>query len=323
MLDFYRIDHICQVVPDLGPQVRLLEGLFGFVKVQEWRNEEEATQGVLLDVPDSWGQRWEVQAPLGEDSPLDAFLESPIGPGIHHLAVEVTDMEAARSQLEKLGVDTGRCARGSSGRYIDVPFVPPEIQNGLLWRLYGPSTAGWCCNGGSPADVKPAISGTPAMGIRSIDQVGHACADRDKMADWCERAAGMREVYRTPEGKHPDIATLILNIPGTQLRWELIQPVDEESFVHRFVTTRGHFAHHVTFQVADWDAALAACEYHEIPTFGANEGVTDGGRWADTFIHPKYSGGFLVQFFWEERPGIWSRSDKVAWKSVQTAVKGE
>lgn len=322
MLDFYRIDHICQVVPDLDPQVRLLEGLFGFVKTQEWENGEEGTRGVLLDIPSSWGQRWEVQAPLGEESPLNAFLGTPAGPGIHHLAVEVADLGSAMEQLAQVGVDPAGCSNGPAGRYIDVPFVPPEIGNGLLWRLYGPQSAGWCCNGGNPVDVEGTPDTGPSMGIRSIDQVGHACADRDQLAYWCERSVGMREVYRTPEGKHPDIATLILNIPGSQMRWELIQPVDEESFVHRFVTTRGHFAHHVTFQVADWAEALAACEHHEIPTFGTNEGETNGGRWADAFIHPKHTGGFLVQFFWEERPGIWSRSDKVALKTELRAGTG-
>jgi hypothetical protein len=30
-----------------------------------------------------------------------------------------------------------------------------------------------------------------------------------------------------------------------------------------------------------------------------------------TFIHPKQTGGILVQVFWEERPGVWVRSDKI------------
>jgi methylmalonyl-CoA/ethylmalonyl-CoA epimerase len=28
-------------------------------------------------------------------------------------------------------------------------------------------------------------------------------------------------------------------------------------------------------------------------------------------VHPKQTGGVLVQLFWEERPGVWVRSDKI------------
>jgi hypothetical protein len=63
--------------------------------------------------------------------------------------------------------------------------------------------------------------------------------------------------------------------------------------------------------VADWDAALAACGVHDIPTFDDEEGVKDGAAWKHTFIHPKHAGGVLVQLFWEERPGVWVRSDKI------------
>jgi len=39
--------------------------------------------------------------------------------------------------------------------------------------------------------------------------------------------------------------------------------------------------------------------------------VKDGAAWKHTFIHPKHAGGVLVQLFWEERPGVWVRSDKI------------
>jgi methylmalonyl-CoA/ethylmalonyl-CoA epimerase len=88
-------------------------------------------------------------------------------------------------------------------------------------------------------------------------------------------------------------------------------PRGEDSFIDKFLARNGAAAHHVTFQVADWDSALAACEHHEIPTFDTEEGVTDGARWRHTFIHPKQTGGVLVQLFWEQRPGVWVRSDKI------------
>ncbi|MCH7961183.1 MAG: VOC family protein, partial [Planctomycetes bacterium] len=90
-----------------------------------------------------------------------------------------------------------------------------------------------------------------------------------------------------------------------QMRWELIEPQGEDSFVARFIEARGPSIHHVTFEVGDWKRAIAACAHHGVPIFGAREGETDGGTWREAFIHPRHTGGFLAQFFWQERPGLW------------------
>ncbi len=103
----------------------------------------------------------------------------------------------------------------------------------------------------------------------------------------------------------------MLTVPGSEIIWEIIQPVGEESHVQRYIDGRGAGLHHVTLQVHDWDQAMKACEHHGTPTFGLTEGETDGARWCDNFIHPKQTGGVLVQLFWEERPGVWARSDKI------------
>jgi methylmalonyl-CoA/ethylmalonyl-CoA epimerase len=56
-------------------------------------------------------------------------------------------------------------------------------------------------------------------------------------------------------------------------------PRGEDSFIEKFLSRNGAAAHHVTFQVAEWDTALAACEHHGVPTFDDEEGVTDGAAW--------------------------------------------
>ena len=313
MLNLYRFDHICQVVPDVARQLALLEGLFGFRRRAGRESADEGCRAVMLDVPNSWGHRWEVLEPYGDASPYRAFLASPQGPGIHHVAIEVPDMKAALDALDGLGVSAGRRTVGPEGRWVDFPFVPLNRETGLLMRVFGPGRSSGCGDTGSRWDA-PQVErnpNAPQLGIVAIDQVGHGYWDRDELVRWCEAALGMREVYRTPEGQHPDIATLVLTLPGTQIRWEIIAPVGDASFVQRFLDKKGASAHHVTFEVADWEVALKACEHHGVPTLDINEGTTDGGAWRDTFIHPKHAGGFLVQFFWEERLGCWSRSDKV------------
>lgn len=308
-MQIYRIDHIGQVAPDLEPQVQRLERLFGFRRTRGWDNPGQGCRGVRMAVPGSWGQQWEVLAPTGEESAVQAFLDGQGGRGgLHHVAAEVPDLEAARSELEARGIKpTG----GVPGRWLEASLSPPEHGPGVLFRLRGPGGLAMCGDDGSPATVEDGPRDAPALGIVALDHVCQAFPDRDELARWYRDLAGFVQVWRTAEDEHPDMADLVLNIPGSAICWEVIMPRGQDSFIERFWDRNGAAAHHVTFEVADWDAAMAACEHHGTPTFGANEGSTDGAAWRDTFIHPKHTGGVLVQLFWEERPGVWVRSDKV------------
>lgn len=305
----YRIDHIGQVAPELEPQVALLERLFGFRRTLSWDNPAEGCRGVRLAMPGGAAHTWEVLAPAGEDSALAGFLEAQGGrPGLHHVAAEVPDLGAVRSELEALGIKpTGG---GAGGGWLEAPLSPPERGPGVLFRLRGPGGLALC--GDEPATpVSAGPPDGPSLGIVALDHVCQAFPDRDELARWYERLAGFVQVWRTPEDEHPDMADLVLNVPGSTVCWEVIMPRGEDSFIERFWNKNGAAAHHVTFEVADWDRALEACRHHDVPTFGENEGSTDNAAWRDTFIHPKHTGGVLVQLFWEERPGVWVRSDKI------------
>jgi catechol 2,3-dioxygenase-like lactoylglutathione lyase family enzyme len=304
----YRIDHVGQVVPDLEPQVRQLTGLFGFTPVRQWDNPDEGCRGVRFAVPGSWGHSWEVLAPSGADSPVQAALDGQGGRGgLHHVAAEVPDLDAVRAELSERGLKT---TGGVPGRWLETSLSPPEYGPGVLFRLRGPGSLAMC--GDDDAGPVPvAEDGAPSLGIVGIDHVCQAFPDRDELAQWYADLAGFVQVWRTPINEHPDMADLVLNIPGSSMCWEIIMPRGEDSFIEKFWNRSGAAAHHVTFEVADWEAALAACTAHDIPTFDDEEGVTDGAAWKHTFIHPKHAGGVLVQLFWEERPGVWVRSDKI------------
>ncbi len=321
-MQIYRIDHVSQAAADLDAQVGLLEGLFGFRRVRAWDNPAEGVRGARLEIPGGPGQAWEVVAPAGDRSALRAWLDERGGrPGLHHVGAEVPDLAAARAELESRGI---KPAEGPDGAWIEASLSPPEHGPGVLFRLRGPGGLSMCGDSGdnavepagadgpssSPANGRAALDG-PSLGIVALDHVCQAFPDRDELARWYRDLAGFVQVWRTPEDAYPDMADLVLNIPGSSICWEVITGRGEDSFVDRFLERSGPGAHHVTFEVADWDAALAACERHGVPTFDDEEGVTDGAAWRHTFIHPKHTGGVLVQLFWEERPGVWVRSDKI------------
>lgn len=310
MLRFYRIDHVAQAVPDLDAQVATLEGVFGFRRTATWDNPAEGVKGVRLAVPGSWGQDWVVLAPSGNSSPIQGWLDEHGGrPGFHHVGVEVPDLDAAVAQLDKRGL---RATVGMPGKWVDAVLTPPEQGPGVRFRLRGPGGLAMVGDENAQAaqPAEPAAADGPTLGILGIDHICQAYPDRDELALWYAGLAGFVPIWRTPIDAWPDMADLVLNIPGSTMCWEIIMPRGEDSFIDRFLAKNGTAVHHVTFQVADWDAARAACAHHGVDTFDDEEGVTDGARWRHTFIHPKQTGGILVQLFWEERPGVWVRSDK-------------
>lgn len=309
MLQIYRMDHIAQVVPELEPQVELLEQLFGFRRVRSWDDPATGVRGTRLAVPASWGQCWEVLAPAGPGWVQDALDAQGGRGGLHHVALEVPDVEAANAELRRRGITP---TAEEPGVWLEASLSPPEHGTGALCRLFGPGGRSMCGEGrGGTVEEAPAGRDEPDLGIAMVDHVCQAFRDRDELAAWYADLAGFVQVWRTPIDEHPDMADLVLSVPGSTISWEIIMPRGEDSFIERFWEKSGAAYHHVTFEVADWERAMAACEHHETPTFGENEGETDGARWRDVFIHPKHTGGVLVQLFWEERPGVWVRSDKI------------
>lgn len=311
MIDISRITHIGQVVAELDPQVERLEKVFGLRRTDRFEDASQRCRGARLEVPGRSGIAWEVLAPADGSSPLQEFLDGPCGPGLHHIAVEVPDPDAARRGLTELGIEARAVGAGEEG-CIEASPAPKDGATGLRFRFFPPRRGARCGGAAAGSPARAAESGRgEGLGIVAVDHVCQAYRSRDDLARWYERVFGMREIYRTPDGEHPDLADLVMEIPGRQMRWEIIQPEGEGSFIERFLDTRGAAAHHVTLEVSDFDRALARLEAHEVRTFGGNEGVTDGARWRDAFVHPKQTGGILVQLFWEEKPDVWVRSDKI------------
>ena len=304
-MQIYRIDHVAQAVPELEPQVAKLANVFGFRLTHRWDNSSLGLRGARLEVPG--GHVWQVLAPTGAGT-LQTWLDEHGGrPGLHHVGVEVPDLDAAVSEMDEHGI---KVTDGVPGKWVEASLSPPSHGAGVLFRLRGPGTL--TMTGEEAAVPVPAsVVDGPTLGITDLDHICQAFLDRDELAAWYADLLGFVEVWRTPDDEHPDMADLVLNVPGSSICWEVIAPRGEGSFIEKFFSRNGPAAHHVTFQVASWEAVTDAARFHDLPLFDEEEGVTDGARWRHVFVHPKHTGGVLVQLFWEEHPGVWVRSDKV------------
>lgn len=131
MLGIKRLDHICMAVNKLDDRLPMLTELFGFEVAGRFDNPKAGYNGVTLDVPGG-GTQWELLEPTGDDSFIERFLEER-GPGLHHVTLEVENVEKATKALEEYGYQPfgGR----TQGNYKEV-YLHPRDSGGVLFQLY-------------------------------------------------------------------------------------------------------------------------------------------------------------------------------------------
>lgn len=130
-----RIDHIGVAVEDLDAALKLYAETLGMPVVHRETVTEQGVEAILLDVGEN---HVELLAPLGPDTPVGKFLVKK-GPGLHHVAYQVTDIEATLSALKAAGTrlidETPRIGIRSSR----VAFVHPASTGGVLTEIVQPA----------------------------------------------------------------------------------------------------------------------------------------------------------------------------------------
>jgi methylmalonyl-CoA/ethylmalonyl-CoA epimerase len=125
------IHHLGVAVEDLDQAVATYEQLFGAELEHRDRVPDQGVEAASLRLGRS---RVELLASLGEDTPVGKFLAKR-GPGMHHVAYEVADLESSLSELAGRGaelIDT-EPREGLFG--FQVAFVHPDSVHGVLAEL--------------------------------------------------------------------------------------------------------------------------------------------------------------------------------------------
>lgn len=249
-------------------------------------------------------------------APDDPFLGAPARPGVHHIALAVSDLAAAAR----------RCADG------DVALADSEESTGLAGRrrrmLMRDATAGVVTWLTEPLDVTPSSGGS----VERIDHIGVASDDNARAIDAFVRRLGCPlestqtdfEVRIPVESFTSDKYGVVYHsrppepVGGLRVSFvtigdcelEFLQDFDpnhgaaiahglpgttkqDQSAIARFIASRGAGLHHLSLKVTDIDASLASLA-------AAGHTVIDrvgrpGSRRARIgFLHPKTLGGVLV-----------------------------
>jgi methylmalonyl-CoA/ethylmalonyl-CoA epimerase len=122
------IHHLGVAVDDLDAALETYEQLFGAEVEHRATVEVQGVRAASLRIGEG---RIELLEPLGEDTPVGRFLAKR-GPGMHHVAYEVNDLDATLSELAGAGAELidDRPRPGLFG--LQVAFVHPDSVHGVL-----------------------------------------------------------------------------------------------------------------------------------------------------------------------------------------------
>jgi methylmalonyl-CoA/ethylmalonyl-CoA epimerase len=134
---FASIDHIGVAVDDLEAAIAVHRDTFGMPLVHRETMGEQGVEAALLDVGDS---HVELLFPLGDETPVGRFLARR-GPGLHHVAYRVPDVDAALHDLREAGMRLIDETPRTGIRGTQVAFLHPATAGGVLTELVQPVEA--------------------------------------------------------------------------------------------------------------------------------------------------------------------------------------
>ncbi len=128
-----RLNHVAIATADVGAASAMYRGALGAEVSDPMDLPEHGVRVVFVVLPNT---KVELLEPLGENSPIAAFLARNPGGGLHHVCYEVEDIRAAAARLAEAGarvLGDGNPKIGAHGK--PVLFLHPKDMGGVLTEL--------------------------------------------------------------------------------------------------------------------------------------------------------------------------------------------
>lgn len=132
-MELERIDHVGIAVDiEAAEQAqRVLEDVLGAEPPREEVVEEQGVRTLIYEIGDA---KVELLIPVEDEGPIPTFLERR-GPGLHHLAFEVDDVEEAIEEVEQAGLEVIDDEPRPGVEESEIAFVHPKATFGTLLEL--------------------------------------------------------------------------------------------------------------------------------------------------------------------------------------------
>jgi len=125
------IDHIAIAVEDIDAAIALFENILGLTVSHR---EEIAGYGVRVATIATGGTDIELVQGTSPDSPIAKFIASR-GPGMHHIAFRVDDIDQALAEMKKRGADLIDQTPRPGKQGSRVAFIHPKSTGRVLCEL--------------------------------------------------------------------------------------------------------------------------------------------------------------------------------------------
>ena len=126
-----KVEHIAIAVADIEAAIQHYSEVWGLTVEHRETVVDQGVDEAMIPIGDTYLQ---LLGPTGPDTTVGKFIEKK-GPGLHHIAYEVPDLEAALAELKSKGVPLIDEAPRLGGRGHMVAFVHPKGNHGLLVEL--------------------------------------------------------------------------------------------------------------------------------------------------------------------------------------------
>ncbi len=129
-----KINHVGVAVKDLDKAVSLFEKAFGAKVIFRKVFDDQKLESAMVSMGEN---RFELSQTIDPDGVIGKFIEKN-GEGIHHVSLQVEDMEAAMAHFENQGLKiVGKGTTGSGGNKIC--FLHPKDMFGVLIEIIEPA----------------------------------------------------------------------------------------------------------------------------------------------------------------------------------------
>ncbi len=136
------------------------------------------------------------------------------------------------------------------------------------------------------------------MGIKKIDHIGIAVKDIQSVLGFYAEALGLENLgYEVVEDQGVRVAFL----PVGESRFELLEPLNEDSPVAKFIAKRGEGIHHICLDVDNVGETLGEMKERGLQVI--DQQPRPGAHHKEiAFVHPKASSGVLIELS-QDAPG--------------------
>jgi methylmalonyl-CoA/ethylmalonyl-CoA epimerase len=127
--------------------------------------------------------------------------------------------------------------------------------------------------------------------IRKIEHLGLACRSVEAAATFYSEVLGLPIVARETLD---DMKLKVVKVRTGESVLELLEPMDGEPVISKFLATRGEGIHHVCLEVEDIREAIRELKAKGYSPLWDEPKVGAGGKWV-TFLRPKDTFGVLLE----------------------------